>query len=113
MKYIHYDSTSVMTGSEIADAVIEYAAALGAAGGTDTVHVPTFDDHGSVAYATLLIGPASEIVVDDAPDDELEPEDPAFVERLREGARKLSGATPVHADGTPDFRAGVPHPEGD
>lgn len=106
MKYIHYDNSAIMTGSDIADAVVEYAAVLGANGRTDTVHVPTFDENGMVMYSTMLIGPASQIVVDDAPDDELEPEDPQFVERLRSASRELSGSVPVHADGTPDFGHG-------
>ena len=37
MKYIHDDSTPVVTGSAIADAVIEDAAALGANGLSDPV----------------------------------------------------------------------------
>lgn len=98
MKHIHYDGSIVTTGDAIAEAVIEYAAVLGANGRSDTVNVPTFDEHGTSTVATLLIGPASQIVIDDAPDDELEPEDPEFVERLREASREAGGERPAHAD---------------
>jgi hypothetical protein len=103
MKYIHYDAASIMTGDAIAEAVVAYAAVLGANGRTDTVHVPTMDEHGIATTATVLIGPASQIVVDDAPDDELEPEDPAFIERLRRAAKSMTGTQPVHAEGIDPF----------
>ncbi|WIB77973.1 hypothetical protein DEJ28_02425 [Curtobacterium sp. MCPF17_002] len=99
MKYIHYNGTTILTGDEIADAVAEYAAVLGANGRTDTVHVPTADAHGQLIRATLLIGPASQIVLEPAPEDELEPESPEFVEQLRRGARSAGSAQPVHAEG--------------
>ena len=98
MKHIHYDGSIVTTGNAIAQAVIEYAAVLGANGRSDTVNVPTFDEHGTSTVATLLIGPASQIVLDDAPDDELEPEDPEFVERLRAASRAAGDERPAHVD---------------
>lgn len=97
MKHIHYDGSIVTTGNAIAQAVIEYAAVLGANGRSDTVNVPTFDEHGASTVATLLIGPASQIVIDDAPDDELEPEDEEFVARLREASRAAGDVHPAHA----------------
>lgn len=98
MKHIHYDSSVVTTGDAIAEAVIEYAAALGAHGRSDTVDVPTFDEHGSSTVATLLIGPASQIVIVDAPDDELEPEDDELVARLHAASRAAGDEGPPHAD---------------
>lgn len=100
MKYIHHDGSAILTGDEIADAVAEYAAVLGANERTDTVHVPTPDEHGQLTHATLLIGPASQIVLEPAPEDELEPESPEFVEQLRRAARTAGPARPVHAEGT-------------
>ena len=79
MKYIVYGENRVMTGDAIAEAVIAYAAALGQNGTTDIVDVPTSDEHGSAATAELLLGPASQLMIETAPDDELEPEDEALV----------------------------------
>lgn len=98
MRDVHDDSTPVVTGSAIADAVIEDAAALGANGLSDTVHVPTFDEHGTAVTATLLLGPASQIVVAEAPDDLLEPEDDDLVATLRAAARRLGAERVPHAD---------------
>ena len=99
VKYIHYDGTDILTGDRIADAVADYAAVLGANTRTDTIAVPTVGEDGSVERTTMLVGPSSEIVVRQAPDDELEPEDPAFIRRLRDAAALCGGRQPVNADG--------------
>ncbi|MBM7476254.1 hypothetical protein [Curtobacterium herbarum] len=103
MKFIHYDSTDILTGDLIADAIADYAAVLGANIRTDTIAVPTVGEDGAVQRTTMLIGPASEIVVREAPDDELEPEDAAFIRRLRDAAATCGGQQPVDADGRPRF----------
>ncbi|WP_186377042.1 hypothetical protein [Curtobacterium pusillum] len=99
MKYIHYDGSLILTGDAIADAVVDYAAVLGANERTDTVAIPAVADDGSVTRTTVLIGPASELTVSTAPDDELEPEDIAFVRNLRDAAARAGDRTPVNADG--------------
>lgn len=104
MKYIHYDASLILTGDLIADAVADYAAVLGANARTDTITVPSVADDGSVSTSILLVGPASELCVTVAPDDELEPEDPAFIRRLRDAARRAGPERPVDADGGVRFR---------
>jgi len=104
VKYIHYDASLILTGDLIADAVADYAAVLGANSRTDTIAVPSVGDDGSVATSILLVGPASELSVTVAPDDELEPEDPVFIRRLRDAALRAGPARPVDADGGVRFR---------
>jgi len=99
VKYIHYDGSQILTGDAIADAVADYAAILGANGRTDTVAIPAVADDGSVTRTTVLIGPASELTVSAAPDDELEPEDHAFIRRLRDAAERAGTERPVDVDG--------------
>jgi hypothetical protein len=96
MKYIHYNGQPTMVADDVADAVIEYAAVLGANGRTDTVDVPTFDEIGQRAWETMLIGPASQITVSAAPEDELEGDHDDFVEHLRALAAAAGPARPVH-----------------
>jgi hypothetical protein len=98
MKHIHYNGEPTLTVDAVADAVIEYAAILGANGRTDTIKVPTFDEHGQRTTETLLIGPASQLTVTPAPDDELEDNQDDFVQHLRELATAAGPARPVHLD---------------
>ncbi|MDF2915797.1 MAG: hypothetical protein K0S70_14 [Microbacterium sp.] len=108
MQYIHYNGQATMAVDSVAAAVIEYAAALGANGRTDTIEVPTFDEHGQGTTETLLIGPASQITVSAAPEDELEAdhedEHNTFVRHLRNLAAAAGPSRPVHEDQnvTPD-----------
>lgn len=99
MKYIHYDGSWILTGDAIADAVADYAAVLGANARTDTVAIPAVADDGSVTRTTVLVGPASELTVSAAPDDELEPEDHDFIRRLRDAATRAGTERPVDVDG--------------
>lgn len=99
MKYIHYDGTQILTGDLIADAVADYAAVLGANSRTDTIAIPAVADDGSVTRTTVLVGPASELSVSTAPDDELEPEDREFIRHLRDAAVRAGSEHPVDADG--------------
>ena len=60
MDRIHYAGDSVVTGSAIARAVLEYAKALAKANQSETVEIPTLASDGSISRSTLLIGPASQ-----------------------------------------------------
>ncbi len=104
MKYIHYDGTTILTGDLIADAVIDYAAVLGANTRTDTVSIPSVAEDGSVTRTTVLVGPASELTLTTAPDDELEPEDRGFIRHLRDAAGRAGPERPLDADGGERFR---------
>jgi hypothetical protein len=102
MKYIHYNGQATMAADDVADAVIQYAAVLGSNGKTDTIDVPTFDDDGQSGIETLLIGPASQITVSPAPEDELEADHDSFVQHLRELAAAAGPARPVDETGIID-----------
>ena len=65
MDRIHYAGDSILTGSEIAHALLEYAQALAVAGTSATVVIPVVDEHdGSIERSELLIGPASQLISD-------------------------------------------------
>lgn len=103
MKYVVYGENRVMTGDEIAAAVLAYAAALGENGTTDIVEIPTADEDGQATNAEVLLGPASQIMVETAPDDELEPEDEDLVGELRRrtaevGGGRFADAASSHSD---------------
>jgi hypothetical protein len=62
MQLIHYADGSVLTGTSIARALVDYAQVLASHGTADTVEIPTREADGSVGQATFLLGPASQIV---------------------------------------------------
>jgi hypothetical protein len=73
MKLIHYAGDELVTGDAIADAVLRYAAALARTEGSLALDIPVQFPDGRVEEATVLIGPASQLVAvpHDSPFDEV------------------------------------------
>jgi hypothetical protein len=103
MKHIQYDGSTILTSDDVADAVIEYAAALAGGDRADTVAVPAVAEDGTMTTTKILIGPTSEIVVEDAEEDDLELERQEFVARLRAAAKTFGHSEPIHADTRSDL----------
>jgi GAF domain-containing protein len=82
MKYLVYGNSRIMTGDATADAVLAYSVVLAQNSTTDIINVPTADAHGVATTVGLLLGPVTTVMTEPAPDDELEPEDGAFVAEL-------------------------------
>ena len=106
MKHIQYDGSTILTSDDIADAVIEYAAALAGGDRADTVAIPAVAQDGTMTTTKILIGPSSEIVIEDADEDELEVENGEFVARLRAAAKTFGHSEPIHADTRSDLTPG-------
>src|SRR3546814_11192029 len=62
MDRIHYAGDSLLTGSEIARALLDYAQALAQAGTAATVDIPTVNEDGVVGRSEILVGPASQLL---------------------------------------------------
>jgi hypothetical protein len=103
MKHIHYDSSMILTSDDVADAVIEYAAALAGGDRADTVAISSVAHDGTMTTTKVLIGPSSEIVVEDAEEDELEVEDREFVARLRAAATTFGHNEIIYASTRSDL----------
>jgi hypothetical protein len=99
---IHYADGRYLTGDDIARAVVECAQALAREGtAAATVTVPVWLPEGGVGSVEILIGPASQIVVEQAGPSEDELRDPEAVERIRAvsvRARQSQSSTRVSAD---------------
>jgi len=99
---IHYADGRYLTGDDIARALIECAQALAREGmAAATVTVPVWLPEGGVGEVEILIGPASQIVVEPAGPSEDELRDPAAVERIRRTtarARESQSGTRVVAE---------------
>ncbi|WP_146238535.1 hypothetical protein [Curtobacterium sp. MCPF17_003] len=89
MKYIVYGLSSVITSDDVAHALIHYAAVLAQASASDVVEVPTADLNGASTRTSVLLGPGVPILVEDAPDDELEQPQPDFVADMTARTREL------------------------
>lgn len=61
MKRIFHAGGSVVTGSDLADAVMNYAERLSTRGQVEVVDIPVICDSGQVGRAQFLIGAASQL----------------------------------------------------
>lgn len=93
MQIIHYGEAAYVTGDDIAHAVIEYAKALARAESSDTVTMPFRRDGGTDGRLEMLIGPASQIVLErtDAVGDEIR--DAGLVDDIQRRVRALATGT--------------------
>lgn len=98
MDKIHYAGDTVITGSAIARALLDYAHALAQKGDSATVDIPVYFADGSRGRSEFLIGPASQLVSDETQDDREELIDTETVERLQAATRALGGTRVLPAD---------------
>jgi hypothetical protein len=89
MERIHYAGGDVLTGSVIAQTLLRYAGLLAESDMSMSVDIPVRLDDGSVGQATLLVGPASQVMSEpeESPFEELI--DDATVQKLQDAARGL------------------------
>ncbi|WP_382309477.1 hypothetical protein [Herbiconiux sp. UC225_62] len=102
MERIHYAGDSLLTGSDIARALLEYASALARNELSATVDIPVRHDDGSIGHANFLIGPASQLVSETEPSPFDELTDPSLVEMLTHETNNLRPAHPVVSSSEPD-----------
>ncbi|PZE26238.1 hypothetical protein [Curtobacterium sp. MCLR17_042] len=89
MKHIVYGLTSVIASDDVAHALVHYAAVLAQARASDVLNVPTVDLTGSQTVTSIVLGPGIPVLVESAPDDELELPSPGFVDQLTQRTRDL------------------------
>ena len=89
MHKIHYAGDSIVTGSEIARALLDYAQALSQVSASATVEVPTLEEDGERGRVELLIGPASQLSAHEVRTDGEDIVDDHLVERMTGEAQRL------------------------
>ncbi|MBO0984631.1 hypothetical protein [Rathayibacter sp. SD072] len=96
MQRIFYAGDSVLTGTEIARAVLAYAQALAGQQASATVDIPVLLATGETGAASILIGPASQLF-SETPEEETAQEltDDALVQHLAELTRSLGVSQPI------------------
>ena len=93
MKRLHIGTGSLVTGDEIADAVLDYAAALYESGRTATIGIPILDDGGKRQDARILITPAMSMWISTEASTAVEVSDAGLVTLLRDESRELARVT--------------------
>lgn len=88
MKRIMYSAGSFVTGDRIADALMDYATVLARVGSADHLRVPGLGPDDRVHGFDLLIGPASQILTEDADTVIEEVGDEAFIQDVRQRSRR-------------------------
>lgn len=89
MHRVHYAGDSLVTGSEIAHALLDYAQALAQADASATIDIPTVEDDGSQSRTEVLIGPASQLSSHEERSDHAEPIDDVLVGKMRAESERL------------------------
>jgi hypothetical protein len=100
VKIVLYAGGEYLTGDEIADALVLYSQVLAQAGTAESVEVPIREPNGDTTSAVFLVGPASQLVVKQAPTDGDELVDDGVVELLKSRVRRLQPSNP---DTMPDY----------
>ena len=93
MKRIFHSGGSIVTGSDLADAVMLYAEALGNRNETDVVDIPVVAEDGSRGRAQILIGASGQLMSVTSADDLAELTESATADAIRDKMR--AGAFPA------------------
>jgi hypothetical protein len=89
MDRLHYAGHSILTGTAIARAILDYAQALAEANTSATIDVPILNEDGSRGRSEILIGPASQLITDSEKSEFEDVVDEEFVTRLRDQAARI------------------------
>jgi hypothetical protein len=94
MKQINYIGRDLLTGDQIADAILNYATALARRARADRVDVPVLIND-RVSRVEFVLGPASQLIVESVDDGREEPVDDALVADLERRTELLHSPRPV------------------
>jgi hypothetical protein len=94
MKRINYIGRDLLTGDRIADAIMEYATVLARRARADRVDIPVLIDD-RVSHVEVILGPASQLMVESVQDGREEPVDDALVADLEQRAGRLRDPRPM------------------
>jgi hypothetical protein len=110
MQIIHYSSESYLTGDDIAFAVVEYAKALALAESSATIGIPFQREDTSIGHLELLIGPASQIVLESSSTPGPELRDDELVASITQETRRAQAGedAPIDLDEQTDALLTIP-----
>jgi hypothetical protein len=91
MKHVTYAEKSLLVGTDAADLLLEYAAALGSAGRADNVEIRAIGVDGEEVVATFLLDPGSSLMAESSRSVLPEPDNDAISLYMRDAIRGLRG----------------------
>jgi hypothetical protein len=100
VKRIHYADEYLVTGDEIAAAVVEYARALALQNKSDMVDLPGMDRGGVHQRFQILLGPASQMLVSEEQTDEVEIDEDHLIVDIEARIDRLRRVEPQTSDPT-------------
>lgn len=112
MKQINYSGRDLLTGDRIADAIMNYATALARRTRADRVDVPVIVA-GRLTHVELILGPASQILVEAVDNDTEDPIDDTLVQELELRTARLHHPRPIATTQQSDAVAENLHMPGD
>lgn len=95
MKHVSYGEKSLLMTDESADALIAYAAALGAENDADTVTLSAIGPEGNEVDVTFLLNPATTLVIETATGKGEPPDNEFAVLYMRERTQRLRQPPPA------------------
>jgi hypothetical protein len=104
MMHLTYAEKSLLVGDEVAELVIEYAAALARNGGADTVHIVAYGADSDKVVAVLLLGSGTPLMGESTHTDMPEPDNAEAIAYVRERLANITSppaAQPVDGDANP------------
>jgi hypothetical protein len=97
VKHITFGDKSLLVGDEVADALLEYAAALATAAHGDTVEIHAISSDGNEVTATFLLGPGVTMMAESAHTSIPEPDNADALEYIRQ-ARSRPTVSPARPE---------------
>ncbi|SMQ62905.1 hypothetical protein SAMN06295909_0804 [Plantibacter sp. VKM Ac-1784] len=97
MRKLHYAGGYLLMADQTCKALLRYARALAQTGESDIAVVPTISDGGSLGYAHLLVGPASQLFSTPVENASKEPFDDEIIAELERRTAALQPARPEWA----------------
>lgn len=95
MKQLSYDGASWLLGDDAADALIEYAVALGRKDSADAIELSAINPEGHEEQVAFLIGPATMMTSETTHSDFDEPDNTDAVVDLRQRSREAGPPHPA------------------
>lgn len=103
MRDLRYGAKALLVDDELADSLVEYAAALARSNGSDTVTIRALGTDGNEVEATMLLNANSQIIAETVTTQALAPSNHEVVAYLKVHTLLINNPPPIQPDlGPPD-----------